>query len=78
MYIIIIIIIIFIRTTNGFIPGGSGTIRHNTKIHALHKISHHAQIKHSPQSYRNNEGHITQNEYNTKKVKLSLQQDIQK
>jgi hypothetical protein len=56
-----------------FLPGGSGTtIRNNTtqQIHISHKVTHHAQTKHSTQSYTNNKGHITHNEYNTK-VKLS-------
>jgi hypothetical protein len=58
----------------GFLPGGSGTtVRHNT-----HKyISHCAQNKHSSQSCTNNKGHITHNDYNTKKVKLSLQQAME-
>jgi hypothetical protein len=37
----------------------------HTKIH----ISHHAQLKHSTQSYTNNKGHITHNEYGTEKSK---------
>jgi hypothetical protein len=44
----------------------------HTKIYIVsQKKTHHAQIEHSTQSYTNNKGH---NEYNTKKVKLSLQQ----
>jgi hypothetical protein len=34
-----------------------------------HKITHHAQTKHSTQSYTNNKGHVTHNEYNIKKSK---------
>jgi hypothetical protein len=61
-------------TTNGGLPGGSvNTIRHKTKIH----ISHHARTKHSTQKYTNNKGPITHNKYNTKKVKLSLQQAVE-
>jgi hypothetical protein len=52
---------VFNWTANGFLPSGSGTtIRHNTKMHISHKISHHAQTKHSSQSYTNNKGHIIQ------------------
>jgi hypothetical protein len=47
---------------------------HNTKIYISHKISHHSQTKHSTRSYTHNKGHITHNEYNPKKVKLSPQQ----
>jgi hypothetical protein len=65
-------------TANGFLPSGSSTtIRHNTKIHIVHKISHHTQTKHSTQSYTNNKGHISHDEYNTKKLKLSLQQAVE-
>jgi hypothetical protein len=39
----------------------------HTKIHISHKITYHAETKHSTQSYTNNKGHITHNEYNTKK-----------
>jgi hypothetical protein len=35
-------------------------------MHISHKITHHAQTKHSTQSYANNKGHITHNEYNAK------------
>jgi hypothetical protein len=48
---VIVIVIIINCTANGFLPGGSGTtIRHSIKIHISHKISHHAQTKHSTQS----------------------------
>jgi hypothetical protein len=54
----------------GFIPGGSGTtIRHNTQIRISHKITHHSQTNHSSQSYTNNKGHSTHNEYCAKKKK---------
>jgi hypothetical protein len=43
----------------------------HTKIHISHKITHHAQTRHSTQSYTNNKGHITHNEYNAKKVKAT-------
>jgi hypothetical protein len=51
--------------------GGSGTtIRYNTQIHQ-------AQTKHNNQSYINNKGHITHNEYNAKiKVKLPGHQGL--
>jgi hypothetical protein len=29
---IIVLLLLFILTANGFLPGGSGTIRHNTQI----------------------------------------------
>jgi hypothetical protein len=38
--------------------------------HILHKTLHDAQTKDSKQSYTNNKGHITHNEYNIKRVKL--------
>jgi hypothetical protein len=50
-------------------------MRHNTQIHISHKITHHAQTKQSTESYTNNKGHITQNEYNTKKSKAILVTD---
>jgi hypothetical protein len=43
-----------------------------TYINTHHKITHHAQIKHSIQSYTNNEGRISHNEYNAEKIKLPL------
>jgi hypothetical protein len=50
------------------LSGGSGTkIKHHTQIHILHTITHHAQIKHSTQSYTNNKGHITHNKYKAEK-----------
>jgi hypothetical protein len=36
----------------------------------------HIQTKHRTQSYTSNKAHITHNEYNTKKVKLSLYQAV--
>jgi hypothetical protein len=55
-------------TPNGGFPGGSSTtIRHNTKIHISHNITHLAQTKHNSQSYTSNKEHITHNEYNTEK-----------
>jgi hypothetical protein len=55
------------------LPGGSGTtIRHNIQLHISHEITHHAQTKHSTQSYTNNEGHITHNEYNTHKKSKAI------
>jgi hypothetical protein len=38
----------------------------HTEIHISYKITHHAQTKQHTQSYNSNEGHITNNEYNTK------------
>jgi hypothetical protein len=38
----------------------------HAKIYIAHKIAHHSQAKRSTQSYTNNKGHITRNEYNTK------------
>jgi hypothetical protein len=50
----------------GCYRGSGTTIRHITKVHVSHKITHHS-------NYTNN-GLTTHNEYNTKtKVKLSLQ-----
>jgi hypothetical protein len=69
------LLLLFNLTANGFLPGGNGTtVRHNTQKYMSHKITHYAQTKHSIQSHTNNKGHIshTHNEYNTKKVKLSL------
>jgi hypothetical protein len=43
--------------------------QHNTQIHIPHKITHHAQTQHSTQSYTNNKGHITHNEYKAKESK---------
>jgi hypothetical protein len=37
-----------------------------------HKITHHAQSKHSTQNYTNNKGHTTHNDYNV--IQLQLQQ----
>jgi hypothetical protein len=37
------------------------------KIHTSHKITHHSQTKHSTQSYTNSKGHITDNEYNSRR-----------
>jgi hypothetical protein len=61
---VIIIIIIIYLNCDEFLPSDSGTtVRHNTQIHILHEIIHHAQIKHSTQRYANNIGHIIHNEY---------------
>jgi hypothetical protein len=46
-------------------------------MHISQKITHHAQTKRSIQNYTNNKEHITHNEYNTKNVKLSLQQAVE-
>jgi hypothetical protein len=62
-YPIIIIIIIYLNCKCFYLPGSSGkTLRHNTQIHILHKITHHAQTKRRKQGYTNNKGHITHNE----------------
>jgi hypothetical protein len=62
------LLLLCIWNENGVLPGGSGiAIRHNTKIHISHKITHHAQSEHSTQSYTNNKRHITHNEYNKNK-----------
>jgi hypothetical protein len=54
-----IILLLFILTANGFLPGGNGTtIRRNTQI------THHAETKHSTQNYTNIKEHITRNKYN--------------
>jgi hypothetical protein len=45
-------------------------IRRNTKIHISYKITKYSI------SYTNNKGHITHNEYNTKKEKISLQKSV--
>jgi hypothetical protein len=51
---------LFILTENGVLPcSSSTTIRHNTQIRTSHKTAHHAQMKHSPQSYTNDKGYIT-------------------
>jgi hypothetical protein len=44
-----------------------------------HKNTHITQniTPRTAQSYTNNKGHITHNEYNTKRVKLSLQQTVE-
>jgi hypothetical protein len=55
--IICYIVLLFIVTANGFLPGGSGTtIRHNT------------QITHITQNYRNNKGHTTHTECNANTI----------
>jgi hypothetical protein len=41
----------------------------HTQIHISHKITQHAETRHSTQSYTNNEGHIPHSEYNAKKKK---------
>jgi hypothetical protein len=46
-------------------------LQYDRKIHISHKITHHAQTKHSTQSHANNKGHITHNEYSKKEVRLS-------
>jgi hypothetical protein len=57
------LLLLFILTTNGFLPGDSGTtVRHNTQI------THHAQTKRSTQNYTNNKGHATHNEYNANTI----------
>jgi cell division protein FtsL len=68
-----LLLLLFNWSANGVLPGGSGiTIRHNTKIHITQ--NYNTTLKqNSTQSYTNNKGHITHNEYNTKEVKLSLQ-----
>jgi hypothetical protein len=59
-------------TANGFIPGGSDTtIRHNTQ-HTSHKITHHAQTKHSTQNYTNSKGHTTHIEYNANTIPTTV------
>jgi hypothetical protein len=83
---IIIIIIIWLNFKWGLPDSSCTTIRHNTQTFTCHKITHHAHTKHSTQSYRNNEGHITHNEYNTRahtdthththKVKLSCNRPL--
>jgi hypothetical protein len=68
---VLLILLLFNLTANGFLPGGIGsTIRQKTQVHVSHKITHHAQTKHSIQSYTNNKGHIAHNEYNAKKIKV--------
>jgi hypothetical protein len=38
------LLLLFILTANGILPGGNGTtIRYNTQIHISHKITHTAQ-----------------------------------
>jgi hypothetical protein len=41
----------------------------HTKRHISHKILHHAQTKHSTQSYTNSKGYIKHSEYKTRKHK---------
>jgi hypothetical protein len=62
--------LLFNWTANGFLPGGR-----ELQYDATHKNTHHAQTKHSTQSYTNSKGQIKHNEYNTQDVKLSLWQD---
>jgi hypothetical protein len=60
-----------------FFPGGNGTtIRHSIQIHISHKITRHAQIKHSISSYTNSKGRIKHNLSNEKDGKVSLQQAV--
>jgi hypothetical protein len=67
------LLFLFILTVNGVLPGGSGTtIRHNTLTHTSHKITHHAQTKHSAQNYTNNRGHATHNECNANTITTTI------
>jgi hypothetical protein len=43
-----------------------------THKYMTHKITHHPQEKDSIQSYTNNEGHITANEYRAEKGRIQL------
>jgi hypothetical protein len=74
---LLLLLLLFNWTASGVLPcGRSPTIRHKTKIHTSHKMSHDAQTKHSTQSYTNKE-HITHNEYNRKWLNLFLQQAVE-
>jgi hypothetical protein len=75
--IIIIIIIIYLNCKWDFTPWQwyYNKTQH-TKIHISHKITHHAQTKHSTQNYTNNKGHIAHND-TTQQVKLSLEQAVE-
>jgi hypothetical protein len=71
--ILIILLLLFIWTANGYLPSSSGTIiGHRIQIHISAKMTHQAQTKHSKQGYKNNKGHITDNKYNAKEVQLFL------
>jgi hypothetical protein len=53
------ILLLFILTADGFLPGGSGTtIRHNTQITLQSNETQHTKL------HTHSKGHTTQNEYN--------------
>jgi hypothetical protein len=63
-------LLLFKWTANGFLPRGSGTtLRHNTQ-HIPKKITHHAQTNHSTQKCANNKGHTTHNEYKAFEISI--------
>jgi hypothetical protein len=47
----------------------------HTKMHISHKIAHHAQTKHTTQSYTNNKGHITHSQFLTALVMGALKME---
>jgi hypothetical protein len=47
----LLLLLLFKGTANGVLPYGSGTtVRHLTKMHISHKITHHAQTERGTQS----------------------------
>jgi hypothetical protein len=54
------LLLLFILTANGYLPGGSGTT-----------IRHNKQIKHITQNYTNDKGHMTHKEYNENTITIT-------
>jgi hypothetical protein len=75
-----IILLLFNWTANEILfNGGATTMKHNTHTYTYHANKQTNKQKHTAQSYSNNKGHITHNEYNTgKKVKLSPYQVVER
>jgi hypothetical protein len=71
LHIVVIIIIITYLNCKWVYPVAV-VLQEDTKLHISHKITHHAQTKHSTQSYTNNKGHITHDEYNAIESKTIL------
>jgi hypothetical protein len=63
---LLLLLLLFIWTANGFVPGGSGTtVRHNTQNNTPHS-------KHNTQNYKKRKGHIL-NTTNTITIQIQLQ-----
>jgi hypothetical protein len=60
-------LLLFNRTTNGFLSIGSVTTRHNTQVHITENNPRSNKMQLA--NYINNKGHITYHEYNEKQSK---------